>query len=280
MRTLTLGYSPCPNDTFIFHALTHGKIPAPGLDFEVRHEDVETLNRMALGGELDITKVSYGAIMSLMDNYCLLRSGGALGRGCGPLVVAREGMSLEKLRGGRIAVPGLMTTAYLLLSLFDPELVRNATPMQFDRIMPAVAAGEFDAGLVIHEGRFTYRNYGLIQLMDLGQWWESATGRPIPLGGILMKRSLGAALIGQVEALIRESILYARAHPDESISYIKQHSQELSDDVIERHIALYVNDYSVDVGPEGEAAVSALFEMAASRGLIARSGAPLFLTKG
>jgi 1,4-dihydroxy-6-naphthoate synthase len=182
MRTLTLGYSPCPNDTFIFHALTHGTIPTPGLAFDVRHEDVETLNRMALAGALDITKVSYGAIMSLMDRYCLLRSGGALGRGCGPLVVGREGMDLNKLRGKRIAVPGLMTTAYLLMSLYDPELLRNATPMRFDKIMPAVAAGEFDAGLVIHEGRFTYQAHGLVQLMDLDSGGSKLQGSPYLLG--------------------------------------------------------------------------------------------------
>lgn len=255
---LTLGYSPCPNDTYIFHAMTHGRIPTGDLAFDVRHEDVETLNQMAARAELDVTKVSYGAAMGLMDDYCILRSGGALGRGCGPLLVARDGV------GGRVSVPGLKTTAYLLLSLYDPELAKGATAMTFDRIMPAVARGEFDLGLIIHEGRFTYQQHGLRQLVDLGQWWEQTTGHPIPLGCIIARRSLGAETLCGLETLIRQSILHARTHPDQAASYIKAHSQELADEVIKSHINLYVNDYSLDLGADGEAAVRELFKRAGS----------------
>lgn len=277
---LTLGYSPCPNDTFIFHALTHGKVPTGGLRFDLRHEDVETLNNMARSGALDITKVSYGAIAELMDTYCLLRSGGALGRGCGPLLVARSSTDIASLRGRPIAVPGLNTTALLLLRLYDPDLAQNIIPMPFERIMPSVADGSVDAGLVIHEGRFTYKAHGLIEIIDLGKWWEQTTGHPIPLGCIIARRTLGSDIIRHVETLIRQSILHARAHPADSAAYIKAHSQELADDVIEKHIALYVNDYSLDIGPDGEQAIRALFDMAAERGIIARTEKSIFADQG
>jgi len=174
---------------------------------------------------------------------------------------------IESLRGARIAVPGLKTTAFLLMRLMDPALAENVIPMQFDRIMPAVASGEVDAGLIIHEGRFTFEGYGLRRLVDLGQWWESATGEPIPLGCIIMKRSLGMEAASKAQRLVRASIEYAMAHPDESASYIKRHSQELADEVILAHIGLYVNEFSLDVGAEGERAVKRLMAMAAERGL-------------
>jgi len=273
---LTLGYSPCPNDTYIFHALTHGLIDSGGITVTERLEDVETLNRLALEGALDLTKVSYHAFMHVMDEYCLLRSGGALGRGCGPLVVAKSGTSMDVLKGKRIAVPGMYTTAQLLLTLYG-EGYDNVVPMQFDRIMDSVISGETDAGLVIHEGRFTFEARGLHKVIDLGEWWESETGLPIPLGGILAKRSLGRETVSRVDAAIRKSIEYARANPEAAREYIKLHAQELDDRVIDSHICLYVNEFSLDLGPGGEAAVKKLFEMAAGRGIVSASARPIFM---
>lgn len=274
-RTLTLGYSPCPNDTFIFYALTHGLIDLPGLAFDQRLEDVETLNRLALDGALDLTKTSYHALGHLRNDYALLRSGGALGRGCGPLVVARQATDMARLRGQRIAIPGRLTTANLLLQLcgsgYEELLV-----LPFDRIMAAVAGGEADAGVIIHESRFTYRSHGLAQVLDLGAWWEEETGLPIPLGGILARRSLGAETIRRIDAALRQSVDYAFAHPQESRRYIKEHAQELEDAVIESHIGLYVNDFSRDLGDEGVRAVEALLARAETRGLIPPCELPLF----
>ncbi len=276
-RTLTLGLSPCPNDTFIFYALLSGRLDTGGLAFRERVEDVETLNRLAFEGALDVTKVSYGAFGSLREGYCLLRSGGALGRGCGPLVVARRACRLEDLRGRPIAVPGLNTTAHLLLRLNDPALGENVLVMPFHEIMDAVSDGTAEAGLIIHESRFTYPSYGLLEVEDLGRWWEERTGLPIPLGGIVARRGLGKELNERVEALVRESVLYGMAHRDEPSGYIKEHSRELEDRVIEDHIALYVNDYSVDMGREGVMAVEALFKMAEDKGIMRGASKPLFM---
>jgi len=276
MKELKLGYSPCPNDTFIFYALVHAKVDTGGLVFREILDDVETLNLMAAREELDITKVSFAAFAGLRDSYALLRSGGALGRGCGPLVVAREARDMTSLRGKHIAIPGLNTTAFMLLRLLDPALGTHVTAMPFNEIMPAVRDGLVDAGLIIHESRFTYPGYGLVEIEDLGRWWEKETGHPIPLGCIIARRSLGAELAHRVEALVRASLEYAYARPDEPVSYIKQHSQELEDDVIKRHIGLYVNDYSLDLGDEGILAVETLFNMAEDRGLLGPGGRPLF----
>jgi len=248
-----------------------------GLNFLDVLEDVEALNGMAGRGELDVTKVSYGAVGGLLDSYCLLRSGGALGRGCGPLVVAREPMDLPQLKGKRIAIPGLNTTAFMLLRLYDPALGEGAVPMLFSDIMGAVQRGEVDAGLIIHESRFTYQEYGLVEVEDLGRWWEAETGQLIPLGGIIARRSLGEKTVADVDALISDSVRYAFANRDEPTQYIKQHSQELSDEVIAAHIGLYVNDYSVDMGDEGVKAVRTLMNMAASKGIIPPITKPLFL---
>jgi 1,4-dihydroxy-6-naphthoate synthase len=274
MRTLSLGYSPCPNDTCIFFALVHGRIPLKELAFRVRLEDVETLNRLARTRFLDVTKISYHALGHLRSDYALLRSGGALGRGCGPLLVARDDLSPRDLENRRIAIPGRLTTASLLLQLYG-QRSENLLVMPFDRIMPAVREGLADAGLIIHEGRFTFRNYGLVSLLDLGQWWEEQTGMPIPLGGILARRSLGVELIETLEETVRESVLYARRHPEETGAYIRRHAQELDEEVIRRHIDLYVNDYSLDLGDDGLAAVRELLERAEDRGLIPRHSGPL-----
>ncbi len=276
MKTLSLGYSPCPNDTFIFYALVHGKIDAGGLSFKEILLDVETLNQMALKGKLDITKVSYNAFGNLRDEYCLLRSGGALGRGCGPLVVASKECEMKDLKGKTIAIPGELTTAYLLLQLYEPDFRSNVKVMPFHEIMGAVKEGKVDAGLIIHEGRFTYPSYGLKKIIDLGEWWKKETGLPIPLGCIIAKRSLGIDVISKVERLIMESVLYAISRRDEPVKYIKEHSQELDDSVIAEHINLYVNDYSIDIGDEGIRAVRKLLDMAEEKGIIKKSSVPIF----
>jgi 1,4-dihydroxy-6-naphthoate synthase len=273
-QTLTIGYSPCPNDTFIFYALIHGKVKVPGVEFREQLEDVETLNRMALEGKLDLTKISYHALGHLREQYALLRSGGALGRGCGPLIVVRPGTVLADLKKGSVAVPGKLTTAYLLLRLFDPTIERVKV-MTFDRIMEAVSKGEAIAGLIIHESRFTYPLYKLEKLLDLGEWWEQHSGLPIPLGGILGKRSLGRDVLLAVEEGIRLSVQYAHAHTDEVMGYCRRHSQEMDTAVMKSHINLYVNDFSLDLGDEGLKAVRGLFAEAEVSGVFPRSSMPL-----
>ncbi len=267
-RPLSLGYSPCPNDTFIFYALVHGKIETDGLAFREMLLDVETLNEKAMNSELDITKVSFHAYGFLRENYRLLGSGGAMGRGCGPLIVAKKGRNMNDLRGRKIAIPGRLTTAYLLLRLYDPVLAENVLEMPFDRIMDAVKEGSVDAGLIIHESRFTYPDYGLSEVMDLGEWWERETGLPIPLGCIIAKKSLGSELIHIIERLVRESVEYGFGHREKTKDYIKAHSQEMKDSVVEEHIRLYVNDYSLDWGEGGLAAVGELLKRAEERGII------------
>jgi 1,4-dihydroxy-6-naphthoate synthase len=273
-RTLTVGYSPCPNDTFIFYALIHGRVRVPGIEFREQLEDVETLNRMALEGELDITKISYHALGHLREQYALLRSGSALGRGCGPLIVAKPGTGLPDLKHGMIAIPGRLTTAFLLLRLYDPS-IRSVQVMTFDRIMSAVAKGDATAGLIIHESRFTYQRYGLEKLLDLGEWWEGHSGLPIPLGGILGRRSLGKDILLTVEDGIRQSLHYARMHEQEVMDYCRKHSQEMDDQVMKSHIALYVNDFSIDLGEEGIRAVGRLFDESEAVGIFPRSDKPL-----
>jgi 1,4-dihydroxy-6-naphthoate synthase len=273
-RPLTIGFSPCPNDTFIFYALVHGKVTVPGVAFRERLEDVETLNRLALEGALDITKISYHALGRLREQYALLRSGGALGRGCGPLIVARPGRGLDDIGAGSIAIPGELTTAYLLLRLYDPRIT-NTVVMAFDRIMQAVAGGEVDAGLIIHESRFTYPRYKLEKLLDLGEWWESFSGLPVPLGAILGKRALGRDLLLSAEEAVRESLRYARQNPDEVMAYCRQYSQEMDEEVMKSHIDLYVNDFSLDLGSEGLTAVRRLLSEAEARGIFTVSDMPL-----
>ena len=273
--TLTLGYSPCPNDTYIFAALVHGKVAIPGVVVRERLEDVETLNRLAQEVALDITKVSYHAAGLLRERYALLRSGGALGRGCGPLIVALPGTTLDDVRRGTIAIPGRLTTAGLLLRLFDPRM-QGAVVMTFDRIMQAVAAGRVTAGLIIHESRFTYPRYGLEQLVDLGEWWERHSGLPVPLGGIMALRTLGPDRIRSVEEAIRESLRYARGHEDEVLAYCRLHSQEMDETVMRSHIGLYVNDFTRDLGSEGTEAVLRLFREAEERGILPPFAGPLF----
>ncbi|MBI5195676.1 MAG: 1,4-dihydroxy-6-naphthoate synthase [Nitrospirae bacterium] len=274
MKSLSLGYSPCPNDTFIFYALVYGKIDTKNLKFNETLLDVETLNRKALQAEPDLTKISYHAFGHVRRNYCLLRAGGALGRGCGPLVVAKNECAMEELRGKKIAIPGRLTTANLLLQLFDSYFNLHPSTfveMSFNKIIDAVVNKDVDAGLIIHESRFTYPSYGLKKIMDLGEWWESETGLPIPLGGIIAKRSLGGGLHKKISKLIRASVEYALANRPETLDYIKKHSQELSDDVINQHINLYVNDYTLDIGIEGEKAVNELLKRAEEAGIVPKA---------
>jgi 1,4-dihydroxy-6-naphthoate synthase len=273
-QTLTIGYSPCPNDTFIFYALAHGKVRVPGVTFREQLDDVETLNQMALENALDITKTSYHALGYLREQYALLRSGGALGRGCGPLIVARPGTNLADLKNGTLVVPGKLTTAYLLLRLFDPS-IENITVLPFDRIMEAVSRGDAAAGLIIHESRFTYPLYKLEKLLDLGEWWERYSGMPIPLGCILGRRSLGRDVLQRIEAGIRDSLHYARTHIPEVMEYCRQHGQELDEQVMNNHIDLYVNNFSLDLGQEGLEAVRRLFAEAEARGLFSHCDKPL-----
>ncbi|MCZ7383005.1 MAG: 1,4-dihydroxy-6-naphthoate synthase [Candidatus Methanoperedens sp.] len=274
MEKISLGFSPCPNDTFIFYALAHKKLKMD-IGFSQILRDVETLNRMAFQKELDVTKASFHAFGFLREDYCLLHSGSALGRGCGPLIVAKKKIQYAKLPQKRIAVPGKMTTAYLLLQLFNPE-IKNIVEMPFDRIMNAVSLGTVDAGLIIHESRFTYPSYNLVKLADLGEWWEEETGLPIPLGGIFAKRKLGAATIRKIDSLIKKSIEYTYRNPDEAREYIKSNAQELDDDVIDRHIGLYVNDYTLEIG-DGVAAVEKMLKTAEELNLIPHSDKPLFI---
>jgi len=274
-RPLTLGFSPCPNDTFMFYPLVHGLVDSAGLCFNERLEDVETLNQLALQGALDVSKVSYHALGHIRDQYALLRSGSALGRGCGPLLVAAENTTLADLHGKTIAVPGRYTTALLLLRLMDPAL-ENFLVMPFNEIMDAVLSGQADAGLIIHESRFTYQGFGLHKLVDLGEWWEGETGLPIPLGGIVAKRSLGAGVITAIERALRSGVELARTNPAMAAGYIREHSQEMSTEVCAAHIELYVNDFSAELGPEGELAIQELLRRAEQAGLIPPSDRNIF----
>jgi 1,4-dihydroxy-6-naphthoate synthase len=276
MTSLTLGFSPCPNDTFIFHALLHGRVELPGMTVEPRLHDVESLNRLALDGAIDVTKVSFGVLPYLLDEYVLLRSGGALGRGCGPLLVAREPVALSKVPALRIGIPGRYTTANLLLRLLAPS-APPGIEMPYHRIMPAVVSGVVDAGLIIHESRFTYPTHGLEKIVDLGEWWEEVTDSPIPLGGIVARRSLGKDL-ERIDGAIRASVEQAFADPSASVEYVRAHAQEMSDEVTRSHIELYVNDHSIDLGVDGERAVVELNRRAAEAGLIP-AGAPDFLRR-
>lgn len=256
MRELTFGYSPCPNDTFAFHALAHGLVEAP---FRIRPVllDIEELNRRAHEGAFDLTKLSVGAFAAVGDRYTLLRSGAALGHGVGPLVVARTAVSLEEAVRGRVAIPGKETTAYRLLRLAAPHL-GQVTALRYDQILRAVETGDVDAGLIIHESRFTYADHGLVKVIDLGDWWEHETRLPVPLAGICARSDMDEATRAAAARAIRASVQYAFDHPDASRAYTRAHAQEMSDEVCAQHIALYVNAHSLDIGDEGMRAIARL----------------------
>ena len=274
MRTISLGYSPTPNDIFIFYGLARGRTgELPPLRPVL--EDLETLNRLALERRVDVTRGSFHAVAHLRPHYCLLRAGGALGRGCGPLVVAREPLAPADLEGKKIAVPGKLTTAALLLRLFNPGL-EDPVVRPFDRIMPEVGTGAVDAGVIIHEHRFTYPAYGLHQVADLGEWWEKTTGKAIPLGGIVARRGLGERLIRRLDEAVRRSVEYARAHPGEVRACIRAQAPGMDEEVMEAHIALYVNEHTLDYGEDGEAAIADLLRRAEEAGVAPPSDLPLF----
>ena len=269
---MKLGYSFCPNDTFIFYALTHNKILLEQ-SIEEMLEDVETLNLWAQTARLELTKISYHAYAHVMDNNVALRAGGALGRGVGPLLVAKT--KLGDLRGKTVASPGKFTTAQLLLQIAHPEV--KTVFMRYDQIMPAIERGEVDAGLIIHESRFTYAQHGLVKLLDLGQWWEADTGLPLPLGAILARRDLPVETLAKLNTAVRSSLEYAYANPTEPKAYIRQHALEMEDSVMQAHIDLYVNEFSLDVGETGQKAVETLFARAANLGFIKKPQLPLFV---
>lgn len=264
---LNLGFSPCPNDTFIFEALVHQKVDTEGLTFDYILADVEELNQKAFRKELDVTKVSFHAFLSLTSLYLLLDSGAALGFGAGPLVISRKEMQLSGLRGASIAIPGINTTANLLLSLAVPE-AKNKSEMIFSSIEQAVLEGKYDAGLIIHESRFTYESKGLKKVADLGEYWERLTGSPIPLGGIVVSREIPDDIRQKLNRSIRRSVEYAFANSYPLNGFIAGNAQEMSEEVMRKHIELYVNQFSVSLGTEGKQAVLKLFEMALKSGLI------------
>ena len=271
---LTLGFSPCPNDTFIFDALIHHKIDTEGLTFEVLFEDVETLNQKALHGELDITKLSFHAFAHVIDKYALLNAGSALGFGVGPLLICKQ-ENLDRIQSLlyapsttlSTAIPGKYTTANFLLGIAYPQLT-NKKEMVFNEIESALLNDKVDIGLIIHENRFTYQEKGLAKILDLGNYWEQLTGCAIPLGGIVINRNLDVSIQEKVDRLIRKSVEYAFANPKSGIDFIRNHAQEMSEDVMYKHIELYVNEFSINLGEEGRNAIDTLFNMAKEKGII------------
>jgi 1,4-dihydroxy-6-naphthoate synthase len=276
--SLSLGFSPCPNDCFMFDAIVNRRIDLEGLEFSVRLADVEALNKAAFAGDTDITKLSYHAYAFCSDRYVLLDAGSALGRNCGPLLISKRTVSRNDVASGalRIAIPGRYTTANFLLGLAFPK-AQDKTELVFSAIEPALIEERFDAGLIIHENRFTYEAKGLKKIIDLGEYWEEETGAPIPLGGIVIKRSLPDEMKLRVNRVLRRSVEYAFAHRTASLDYVREHAQEMSEDVMYKHIDLYVNEYSIDLGTEGRRAVELLFDKAKATGIIPAAGNSLFL---
>ncbi|HMN90652.1 MAG TPA: 1,4-dihydroxy-6-naphthoate synthase [Saprospiraceae bacterium] len=273
---LSLGFSPCPNDTYIFDAMVHGKIDTEGLAFDMVLGDVEMLNQKAFAGELAITKLSYHAVAYLTHTYRLLDAGSALGNNCGPLLIAKNANSREAIATGTIAIPGKYTTANFLLSYAFPE-VQHKVEMVFSDIEDAVLAGDVNAGLIIHENRFTYAQKGLVKLLDLGEHWESTTGMPIPLGGIAIRRDLPLDVQHKVNRVLQRSVQFAFDHPSSALPFVRAHAQEMDEAVMYQHIALYVNDYTLHLGQRGRAAVQHLFDVVARQQIVPPRQQALFL---
>ena len=275
---LTLGFSPCPNDTFIFDALIHHKIDTEGLEFEVYYDDVETLNQKAFRGELDITKLSYHAFAYVVDQYVLLDAGSALGFGVGPLLISKGEMSLAELNNAeyKIGIPGKYTTANFLLGLALPK-ASNKQEMVFSEIEDALLHEQIDVGLIIHENRFTYQLKGLKKIIDLGDYWEKLTGCAIPLGGIVAHRKLAPEVLQKINRVLKKSVEFAFANPKSGLDFISQHAQEMSEEVMYKHIDLYVNKYSLDLGEEGRRAINLLFATATEKGIIPAIKDEIFL---
>jgi 1,4-dihydroxy-6-naphthoate synthase len=261
VKKITLGFSPCPNDTFIFDALVNNKIDTEGLDFEYILLDIEELNKRAFMNDLDVTKISFHAYYFLTSNYILLDSGSALGQNCGPLLISKKKYSLQETDKLTVAVPGKYTTANFLLKFAFPN-ISSKKLMLFSDIEKAVLEERADAGVIIHENRFTYESKGLIKIADLGEIWESRTRQPIPLGGIIAKKTLPESIISKINKLVRQSVAYAFANPVSSKSFVKSHSQELDDEVIKKHIELYVNDFSLSLGEKGKIAIDTFMKIA------------------
>jgi len=275
---ITLGFSPCPNDCFIFDAIVNKRIDLEGLEFDIKMEDVETLNRWAVEGKLDSTKLSFHAYSYLTEMYQLMHAGSALGFNCGPLLISKKEFTIEEVKANKlkIAIPGKLTTAHFLFSIAFPNST-NKTEMVFSEIENAVLSGEYDAGLIIHENRFTYEQKGLKKIIDLGEFWESLIHAPIPLGGIVIKRNLPLDVKQKVDRIIRKSVEYAFAHPADSKPFIKEHAQEMDEAVMQKHIDLYVNQYSIDLGELGKKAVDLLMNKAKEMGVIKDVNKELFV---
>jgi 1,4-dihydroxy-6-naphthoate synthase len=275
---ISLGFSPCPNDCFMFDAMIHGKVDTEGLAFDIIMTDVEELNRKAFAGTIDVTKLSYHAFAYLTDKYVLLGSGSALGKGCGPILIQKsqesrvESQEIEELK---IAIPGKYTTANLLFSIAYPN-AKNKVEMVFSEIEDAVLSGNVDAGVIIHENRFTYEQKGLKKIVDLGEYWEQLTHSPIPLGGITVKRNIDKTVQQKINRVLKKSIEYAFANPTSSRSFVKANAQEMSEEVMNKHINLYVNNYSIDLGTEGKQAIRKLFEKVNELGLIKNRSEDIF----
>jgi len=266
-RLITVGHSPDPDDAFMFYALAHDKLDTGGLQFRHELQDIETLNRRALRGELEVTAVSIHAYAHLLDKYALLPTGCSMGDRYGPMVVARRPMKVEELKTARIAVPGTLTTAYLALRLLLPQgFAHEVVP--FDQILGAVAEGKYDAGLIIHEGQLTFQNQGLHLVVDLGVWWQEKTGLPLPLGGNVVRRDLGADTIRQISRLLKESIRYALAHRSDALDYALRYARDMDKALADRFVGMYVNDWTLDYGPRGRAAVQRLLEEGYKAGVI------------
>lgn len=275
MKKLSIGFSPCPNDTFIFDALIHSKIDTEGIEFEVHMADVEELNQMAFRGALDITKLSYHAFLHILEDYIMMDSGSALGNNCGPLLIKNAGAENPN-SNDLIAIPGKYTTANFLLNYAYPEL-QNKKELLFSDIESAIKAKQVSAGLIIHENRFTYAQRGFKKVKDLGEHWEQSTGMPIPLGGIAIKRNHDKALQEKVQRLIRKSLEYAFANPTDSLDFVKQHAQEMDAEVMQKHINLYVNDYSLSLGENGKAAIQKMYDFSFENKLITATDKDLFV---
>ena len=273
---VTFAYSPCPNDTFMFEPIFSGRIDTRGIDFEIVHDEVEQLNLSAFGRKYDVSKLSFSTFAKVVGQYQLLNAGAALGKNCGPILVSKKPLQLARAEEYKIAIPGVNTTANLMLSLAVPHAV-NKVEILFSEIEEAVLAGTVDAGLIIHESRFTYQSKGLQKLLDVGEYWESQTQTPIPLGGIAVARDLDSKLKGDIDAVIRESVAYAFAHPKSGLTYIREHAQEMDESVMYSHIDLYVNEYSKDLGEEGKKSVATLFQKLGLEEELTASGLPLLV---
>lgn len=264
---LTFGFSPCPNDTFMFHGIASGIMQLENCDFSIQLHDVETLNQMAMKSHLDITKISFYAWLNVKNNYQLLNSGSALGHGCGPVLISKQNVKHDEIPRLRIVLPGKWTTAHLLFRLWAPEAV-NKIFVDYGQIFDCLMSDVADLGVIIHESRFTFEKAGFKTVVDLGAWWENETKMPIPLGCIVVKNTVPDEIKKRLDVLIKNSIKYAMTNPNKSLPYIKKHAQETGDAILQKHIKTFVNDFSLDLGDKGNAAVKKLEDMARLAGVI------------